>query len=256
MTQETSNPMNLHGRNILVTGASSGIGREICLRLAGLGARLVLVARNQERLQQVASSLHGSGHVVEPYDLQDIDGIKTWIRELGGRLGGFHGLVHSAGVHSMRPLQMLNNQHMEEVMRINVSAALGLVRGFRQKQVHAGGGSIVLLSSVMALVGAKSCTAYAASKGALTASVRSLALELAPVGIRINCVAPGYVRTEMWEAIGSVINKEQSAAIEAMHPLGLGKPEDVAYSVAFLLADTARWITGTTLVVDGGYTAH
>jgi NAD(P)-dependent dehydrogenase (short-subunit alcohol dehydrogenase family) len=118
------------------------------------------------------------------------------------------------------------------------------------------GGSIVFISSVMASVGAPGAAAYSLSKAALHGLARSLALELAPVQIRVNCVAPGFVQTPMFDRMASSWDAEQRARVGADHPLGLGAPLDVAHSVAFLLADTARWITGTVLTVDGGYTAH
>ena len=114
----------------------------------------------------------------------------------------------------------------------------------------------MLVSSAMGLVGRPGIPAYSASKGALVALARSAALELAKDQIRVNCVAPGFVRTEMLEQLREWLSSEQLAALEAQHPLGLGAPRDVAYAIAFLLADTSHWITGTTLVVDGGYTAH
>ncbi len=141
-------------------------------------------------------------------------------------------------------------------MRINVGAAIGLAKGFCQKGVCAPGGSIVFISSVAGLTGQAGLAAYAASKGAIVALTKALAVELAGEHIRVNCVAPGVVTTEMGQSLLRMLTPEQDADLEAMHLLGLGRPRDVAYAIAFLLAETARWITGTVLVVDGGYTAH
>jgi 3-oxoacyl-[acyl-carrier protein] reductase len=253
----TINPMDLTGRRILVTGASSGIGRETSILLSRLGANLVLVARRADALAETERLLEGNGHRSVPYDLTATDGIPAWMKTLAAGGGCLNGLVHSAGIHLTRPLRVLTQAHLDEVMRVNVGAAVALAKGFRQKGVVGEkGGSMVLLSSVMGLVGQPGVSIYAASKGALIALCRSLALELAREQIRLNCVSPGQVHTEMAQRQRETLTPEQSAAIEAMHPLGIGRALDVAYAIAFLLADTGRWITGSTLVVDGGYTAQ
>jgi len=250
------NPMDLTGQTILVTGASSGIGRETSRLLSQLGARLVLVARNEERLAETLRLLEGDGHTVQPFDLALTAEIPRWLKKITASAGPLHGLVHSAGIHKLRPLRVLNPQTVDEVMRINLGAALGLAGGFCQKGVGAPGGSIVFLSSVTGLVGQSGIAAYAASKGAVAAATRSLAVELARERIRVNCVAPGVVATELWDGVLKMLTPEQATALEATHLLGLGRARDVSYAIAFLLAETARWITGTVLVVDGGYTAH
>ena len=141
-------------------------------------------------------------------------------------------------------------------MRVNVGAAISLAKGFCQSGVCAPGGNIVFLSSSAGLTGQAGVAAYAASKGAIISLTRALAVELAGQHIRVNCVAPGVVATEMGQGLMGMLTPEQRATLEATHLLGLGSARDVSYAIAFLLAGTARWITGTVLVVDGGYTAH
>jgi NAD(P)-dependent dehydrogenase (short-subunit alcohol dehydrogenase family) len=250
------NPMEMRGRTVLVTGASSGIGRETAIFLSRLGARLILVSRRREALASTCSALVGEGHLIEPYDLADLAGIPDWMHEVVGRSGPLHGLVHSAGVQTLAPLRSLSLDSLHQTLDVNLSAAIQLSKGFRYKGHCQPESSIVFLASVMAFAGEAGRTAYAASKGALTSAVRVMALELARSGIRVNCVAPGLVRTEMADAMNPLLTPEQLAAIEKMHPLGIGKPEDVSAAIAFLLADTGRWITGTSLVVDGGYLSH
>jgi NAD(P)-dependent dehydrogenase (short-subunit alcohol dehydrogenase family) len=249
-------PMDLTGRTILVTGASSGIGRETAVLLSRLNARVVLAGRNRERLDAAASRLQGDGHVVQPFDLCAAGEIPSWLRNLAAQSGPLAGAVHCAGIHNAHPLRILTADKIEEVMRLNLTSAAMLAKGLRQKGCYTPGASLVFLSSAAGLVGEAGVSAYAASKAALIGLTRSLAMELAAQQIRVNCVAPGIVRSEMSEQLQKSLTAEQFAALETKHPLGLGTPGDIANSIAFLLADTARWITGATLVVDGGYTAH
>lgn len=250
------NPMQLKNRVFLVTGASSGIGREVSVLLSQLGARLVIAGRKQNQLEKTMALLEGRGHQMSVFDLMDVDKIPQWMKENVCTDKTLDGLVHSAGIQMTKPLRILTNADIDSVMKVNVNAAFGLVKGFRQKGVCRNPGSIVLLSSVMGLVGQPGVTVYSASKGAIVTLVKSSALELAKENIRVNCVAPAHVRTEMAEKLTIDLTIKQLESIEKMHPLGIGEPRDVANAVAFLLADTGRWITGTTLVVDGGYTAH
>jgi NAD(P)-dependent dehydrogenase (short-subunit alcohol dehydrogenase family) len=250
------NPMELNNRTILVTGASSGIGRETAILLSQLGARLILVGRNPEQLEKTLTLLEGGSHVVNPFDLIDVEAIPSWMKTIVSDFGPLNGLVHSAGMQFTMPLRLTTSDIMEDLMRVNVTAALSLAKGFRQRGVSTAGSSVVFLSSVMGIVGQAGQSVYSASKGALVALTKSLALELTRDDIRVNCVAPAVVNTEMSEKMLQSLTPAQITQIEAMHPLGIGHPRDVANAIAFLLADTSRWITGTTLVVDGGYTAH
>ena len=252
----TFNPLDLTGRTILVTGASSGIGRSTAVTLSRLGAKLILVSRSPDVLRETETLLEGHGHSIAPCDLREADAIPKWMKQLAADNGPISGVVHSAGMHITMPLRFMTTAQLDDLMRINFTAAMQLTKGLRQRNVGTEKTSVVFIASVMGLVGQPGVSAYVASKGALVAVTRSLALELAAEGIRVNCVAPGQVESSMASAQQEQLTAEQQSAIAAMHPLGIGKPEDVANSVAFLLSDAARWITGTTLVVDGGYTAH
>lgn len=249
-------PMDLTGKRILVTGASAGIGEATSVMLSQLGAQLVLVARNRDRLLSIRDRLSGSGHEIEALDLGGSLDLGAWLRSLTQSMGPLRGIVHCAGVQDARPLSLIREADFDRVMKINTFAALALAQGFRQKGVAEKGGGMVYLSSVMGIVGSPGRSIYSASKGALSALTRSIALELARDGLRANCVAPAFVRTGMLEEVKEMMTPAQFERIEAAHPLGFGEPSDVAASIAFLLGDGARWITGTTLVVDGGYTAH
>ena len=249
------NPMSLEGRTVLVTGASSGIGRDVSLLAARLGAKVILVGRSREQLQATADQFDGAPYQIEAFDLNQLDDIKDWLKRVGTEQGGLHGLVHCAGLQMLQPLRTMKREKIDELLRVNFLAAVELAKAFRQRGVFQKPTSLVFLSSVMGLVGMPALSIYCASKGAVDGFCRSVALEYADEGIRVNCVSPGLVRTDMSAKLEQQMTVEQFAAVTAAHPLGLGSPQDVANAVAFLLADTGRWVTGTTLVVDGGYTA-
>ena len=256
MPKDFQSPFGLCGRTVLVTGASSGIGKETCGLLARLGAKLVLTGRNAERLFAVQQSLSGETHVVEVFDLESGSAtIPEWMKRIASTCGLLDGVVHCAGVHVAMPLMALKPQDFHTAFAMNVVAGAMLARGLRQRAVRGSNPALVFVSSIAGLVGAPGASPYSASKGALTALMRSLALELAAEHIRVNCVAPGFVQTEMTERFGRTLTEQQMARIKEDHPLGIGMPADVANAIAFLLADSSRWITGSTLVVDGGYTA-
>lgn len=251
------NPMALNGKRILVTGGSSGIGRETAVILSRLGAKVVIAGRNRVHLSATLELLDNEGHAAESVDLSELENIPEWLEHVATANGPLDGLVHSAGLQIMKPLRALTDVDVESLMKINLLAAINLAKGFRKRGVVGPeGGSIVFVASVMGLVGSPGQSLYSATKGALIAMSRSLALELARERIRVNCVAPAMVRTEMMDKMFQSLLPQQVATIEQMHPLGLGLPSDVAHSIAFLLADSGRWITGTTLAVDGGYTAQ
>jgi NAD(P)-dependent dehydrogenase (short-subunit alcohol dehydrogenase family) len=249
------NPLLMQGRTVLVTGASSGIGRETAILLSELEARVVLAGRDRSRLHETLERMQGSDHRVEAFDLADADAIPAWIKQMVAAIGPFHGLAHCAGIHQPIPLRMITAAKVEELMHVNVTSAIMLVKAFRQKGCSQTA-SLVLLSSVAGMAGAPAVSGYAASKAALIGFARSAAMELAGEGLRVNCIAPGFVATEMGQQLRDKLPPGQDEAIERMHPLGIGQSRDVAHAIAFLLADTGRWITGTTLVIDGGYTAH
>lgn len=250
------NPMDLSGRSVLVTGASSGIGRATAILLSQLGARVILVARRQVQLEETMSQMVGTGHRVEVFDLFQIEAIADWLPSLVTPEQRLDGLVHSAGLQHIRTIRELDNDAVSEMMALNFNAAFSLARAFRHKKVRAEHSSIVFVSSVSGLKGQAGNTVYAASKGALIAVTRAMAAELVRDQVRVNCVAPGLVHTEIVDRMLETLSQEQYQRIVDKHLLGVGTAQDVAHAIAFLLADTGRWITGSTLVVDGGYTAQ
>jgi NAD(P)-dependent dehydrogenase (short-subunit alcohol dehydrogenase family) len=250
-------PLNLTGRRLLVTGAASGIGLATCQLLSRLGGRIVAIDSNAEGLARALPTLEGTGHDSRCFDLREIERIPALVLEIATGGGPLFGMVHAAGVSCIQPARLLEPSRYRDVLLINTEAALALARGFQNKKASdPTGGSIVFISSVMAFSGSPGAAAYGMTKAALTGLAKSLAVEFAPRKIRVNCVAPGFVNTPMFDRVSASWEPEQRLQVEAEHPLGLGEPSDVAGAIAFLLADTGRWITGSVLVVDGGYSAH
>ena len=252
------NPLGLDGRHMLVTGAGSGIGRSVATLLHRLGARLSVVDIDEAALGTLRSELDGGARVVaHRADLSDIDAIEALAARCVAANGLLNGVVHCAGIQAINPVRTLKPESWRKIFAVNTEAALMLGKALSSRKAYAGEhGSVVFISSVMASVGSVGAAAYSMSKAGLEGMARSLALELAPRRIRVNCIAPGFVRTPLFERTEKSWDDDARKAVEDMHPLGFGEPQDVANAAAFLLADTGRWITGSVMVVDGGYLAR
>ena len=251
-------PLSLSHKTVVITGASSGIGRACAISCAEMGAKVVLLGRDLERLEATRKAMReSSDHLLYAVDLTDYDDIDAIVKDAVARVGQLHGVVHSAGISTTLPLKLVTPDKLDLFFRTNVHGAINLTKLVTRKAVMADtGGSMVFIRSVMGAVGEVGKTLYSLTKGALISASKSLAIELAPRLIRVNCVAPGVVETPM--SANAVYSQDEQSLnrIRSSHPLGLGRPEDVANSCVFLLSDAARWITGTTLFVDGGYTAR
>ena len=247
--------MKLSGQKILITGASRGIGKACAERCASEGAKTVLIARNQETLDRVRNSLPGDGHLAISADLLNPEACVPEIFKQacadGIKLTGF---IHAAGIGPVIPVKMVTLQAMQEIFTVNYFSFMVMMRQFIRKN-YSEGGSVVAISSVAAVAGWQGLSVYAGTKGALNASIRSLSLELADKKFRINAILPSNVKTDMLASMTSVLTEENMVELKKKQPLGFGMPEDVANAAAFLLDPASRFITGSTLVVDGGYTA-
>jgi NAD(P)-dependent dehydrogenase (short-subunit alcohol dehydrogenase family) len=241
---------SLEGRTAIVTGASRGIGAAIARRLDAAGARVALVARTRPALESVAASLTNAPVIIEA-DLGDPDVPAHLAARATDHLGHVDILVNNAAIAARVPTQDLDAELIDRLYAVNVRAPLLLTAALIPGMVERRRGSIVSLSSVSGVAGTPRRSAYGATKGAIDAATRSLAIELGPHGIRVNSVAPGVVDTEMWtrnKAIPGVIEQ-----VQALTPLGRwSTPEDVADVVVFLASDAARFVTGETVCVDGG----
>lgn len=245
---DAADPFSLEGKRVLVTGASSGIGRQVAIACAQMGAQLVVSGRNGERLAATLAELEGEGHAAVAADLsrqEDID-------RLAGEAGVVDGLVHAAGISRLVPFRMISRTQLDEMFSSNVYAPMLLSKALLAKKRIAANGSILFISALASHVGPLATGAYSASKAALLGAMRTLALEVVKQGIRANCIAPGYVRTPMLDSLnqgGGSIDEHAK-----LTPLGLGEPEDVAYATVFYLSDASRWITRNYFIVDGGLT--
>ena len=235
----------------MVTGASAGIGQETAILLSNLGAKLVLIATNEERLQNTMNMLVGNGHKYFCYDLADLENIENKVNEIVSICGKFDGFVNCVGIRSRRPLSLLSIKEIRNVMDVNFGSFIEMTRCITKKANFNEGLSIVGVSSIASQAGGVSVTAYAASKAAVEAAVRCLSKELANKKIRLNTVVPSQINTpeyanllQMSGGVDNVLGRQY---------LGLGDPSDVANAIAFLLCPASKFITGISLPVDGGY---
>ncbi|MBR6894093.1 MAG: SDR family oxidoreductase [Bacteroidaceae bacterium] len=251
------NPFSLEGKTIVVTGASSGIGQQCVIDCSKMGAKVVLIGRNEQRLSETLSSLEGEGHLSVTFDLTNFDDLKGCVKSIVEKAGPIDGLVNCAGISTTLPLKLMNAEKMDEFFHSNVFSSIELTRHFCQMgKVNKSGASIVFLSSIMALAGENGKSLYSMTKGALLSAVRSLACEFARRNIRFNAVSPGAILTPINQDLPHMKNPEARAALESKHLLGLGKTTDISNACIYLLSDASRWVTGQNLVVDGGYTAR
>lgn len=251
--------VNLTDRTIVVTGASSGIGRQTAITLSQLGARVVLVARREDKLREVLSDLEGEGHGYRCADLSRIDEIEDVVKGIVEEFGSLDGLVHAAGIALDLPLKQYKPEKVEKEFRINFFSFIELVRQATARGRYNKGMRIVGISSIAAFKGAKAHAIYSASKAAMDGAVRCLAKELESKNICLNTVAPGMVRTEMYdvylERSGGAEGRSNKGLLSRQYR-GIIPPEDVAVSIAFLISPAARYITGICLPVDGGYLSN
>ncbi len=235
---------------VLVAGMSSGIGLATAQRLAHEGARIVGVGRDIVRLKKALETLEGRSHHMLVADVADERQMEAIVR-LGKDQGGYHGGVCCAGLHEIRPFSLLKSDNLMTSFNANVVTAMNCTKAVA-KAANTDGAGIVWLSSVAAIRGTSGVLAYAAAKGALISASKVAAVELAKKKIRVNVIVAGVVETAMSEGWLKQLSQEQREDIDRNHLLGIGKPEDVGDVIAFLISSDARWITGSSIIVDGG----
>jgi NAD(P)-dependent dehydrogenase (short-subunit alcohol dehydrogenase family) len=240
---------HLHNKTILVTGASSGIGKQVAISISKMGANVVLTGRDQERLTTTLSLLDKGNHQVIAADL-----LNTKERELLiNQLPPIDGLVNSAGVVNPFPIKFISQEKINETLNINYEIPLLLVAGITKHKKLNKNASVVFLSSISGQHPHKGGVLYASSKAAIEALSKVFALENYHLGIRSNCISPAMVKTEMYEEAEKEMSKESMDEHIGQYPLGVGHPEDVANAAIYLLSDASKWITGINITLDGGF---
>lgn len=244
---------SLVGKRLLVTGASSGIGRATAILASQLGATLVLTGRRADALEETRCACAPGEHLTIAGDL----GSTEFVASLCVQAGKLDGLVHAAGISPICPIGVTDETVLNSALEVNYLAFCRLMRVYSGRSHRNGSFSAVVVSSVSSSVGWSGGAAYCGSKGAVSATVRALALELATKGVRVNAVAPSNIRTPLFESGAAVVNDEaEMKALLMKQPLGLGEPIQVAAPICFLLSEAASFITGAELPVDGGYLAQ
>jgi len=243
------NAFDLKAKTVLVTGASSGLGKQTAITASEYGARVIVTGRNAARLEETYQSLHGEGHLQFLADLT----IKADIDRLVSGLPILDGLVHSTGISDLSPARFITEEIISKTFRISFDAAVLLTAGIlRKKKLAMGNSSIVFISSISTRYPFVGGAMYISAKAALEAYTRVLSLELASRGTRVNCIAPAFVRTPMLNETAENFSREVVDKIEQRQVLGLGDPVDVANTIVFYLADASKWVTGTNLILGGG----
>lgn len=243
------NPFSLVGKTILVTGASSGIGRATAIECSKMGAAIILSGRDMQRLQETFDELsvfsHQEHHIVLA-DLSNEDDIISLVKNVGV----IDGLVNNAGVNRVKPVAFIKKDDLDYIFQNNTFSSVVLTRHLLKNKKINKGGSIVFTSSISSFYNAPGRSLYASSKAALTSFMRSFAVELADKGIRANAVHPGMIETKL---IHENLTDEEREKDMAEYPLKrFGKPEEVAWAIIYLLSNASAWVTGTSLIIDGG----
>jgi NAD(P)-dependent dehydrogenase (short-subunit alcohol dehydrogenase family) len=246
------NPFTLKDKRILITGASSGIGRAIAVECSRMGATVILTARNEERLNETLSLMDNpEWHQVIKTDLAQKEDLTNLVEQIEDKLDG---LVHCAGFTIPKPFQFIAADDIDAIMEVNYKAPAIISQLLVKKRKLRKGASIVFISSISGVwISAVASSLYSSSKGAINGLAKAMAIELASKSIRVNCVNPGMIDTNIYG--GGEISPEQLREDAKRYPLGrYGKPEEVALAVVYLLSDASSWVTGTNLKIDGGYT--
>lgn len=242
--------ITLKEKSILVTGASSGIGRHIAIIAADLGAQVTITGRNEVNLKETISLMKGNDHKIFVVDMSVENELDTIIQ---GSLP-YDGVVFNAGIVEYLPIKFLTPSKINSVFSVNFESNVLLSQKLIKNKLLNKKSSLVYISSISSKLGVPGTAIYSASKAALSTFSKVLASELASQGIRSNCVSPGIVKTAMTDKAGDIISEEELKKASLDYPLGYGEVNDIAGLVMYLLSDISKWMTGSDLIIDGGFT--
>lgn len=246
------NPFSLEGKTILVTGASSGIGRGTAIECSKMGANVVLSGRNSARLKDTLNQMAGEGHVILNGDLTSENDLNRIIDQMPS----LDGIVHCAGISQIKMVKFMDKASLENVFNVNFFGPIMLNSELLKKRKVKKGGSIVFISSISGIYASQIGEAgYGATKAALSGYTKSAAIELAAQRTRVNCIHPGVVETPLLQISNDTFTEDDLEALKKRYPLKrFGKPEDVAQCAIYLLSDASSWMTGSNILLDGGFT--
>ena len=252
-----TSPFSLKNKNIVITGSSSGIGRQCAIACSQMGANVVLIARNEQRLKETLRNLSSGNHLFFCQDITEYNKLKEIINSAVSEIGQLDGFIHSAGIEITLPARSMDAKKYEQLFATNVISGFEIAKIISNKKfINPQRASFIFIASITGIFGVKGLVGYSSSKGALIAGSRSLSLELAARNITVNCISPGLIMTDLMKKFFSKLENDQLENRVRNYPLGIGQTEDVANACVFLLSDAAKWITGTNLVVDGGRSAQ
>lgn len=251
------NPFSLESKNIIVTGASSGIGQQVAISCSKMGARVIMIGRNEERLKGTMSQMVGEGHLFFSFDLNNLEGMKGLVSDIVAVTGPLNGVVNCAGISTTNLFKLTKPDELDKFFHTNVYSGYFFTQECtKMVNFSKEGGSIIFFSSIAGSFGEVGKSTYGMTKAALLNLAKHLACELAKKKIRVNAVSPGAICTPINMNLPHMKDPEKRAALEAQHLLGLGETSDIANACIYLLSDASRWVTGANLFVDGGFSVR
>jgi len=251
------NPFTLKGKNIVISGAASGIARQCAISCSKMGANLILLDINEEGLKETMSLVSNADcHYYSVVDLVEREKVKIAISEGVSKIGKIHGLLNCAGISTTLPLNSVKEDLLNKFFRVNVYTGYFLTQEIcKHTNLSEEGASVVFFSSVAGSYGEAGKSVYGMTKGALKALTKSLAVELSRKKVRVNSISPGVIVTPINQNLPHIADPEKRKVLEEKHILGLGKTDDIANACIYLISDASRWVTGSNLFIDGGFSA-